>query len=100
MANDARGKTRHLFVEASAALSIAKRQGAGKLRHINVKTLWLQEKEVQRVLEYTKVKGEENPAAGLTNHVRQELAERYAKRVNMKLGRDRAKTSLQLAGQS
>ena len=51
-----------LFADASAALSIAKRQGAGKMRHINVKSLWLQEKEVQRILEYVKVKGEENPS--------------------------------------
>ena len=70
------------------------------MRHINVKSLWLQEKEVQKVLQYTKVKGEDNPADGLTKHVRQELAEKYSKTVNMKLGRDRAKTSLQLASQS
>ena len=54
---------------------------------------------MQRILEYLKVKGEENPADGLAKHVRQELAERYAKTVNLKLGGDRAKTSLQLAGQ-
>ena len=36
-----------LFVDASVALSIAERNGAGKMRHINVKTLWLQEKAVQ-----------------------------------------------------
>ena len=30
-----------LYADASAALSIAKRQGAGKMRHINVKGLWL-----------------------------------------------------------
>ena len=86
-----------LFADASAALSIAKRQGAGKMRHIYVKSLWLQEKEVQRILEYVKVKGEENPSDGLTKHVRQELAERYAKTVSLKLGGDRAKTSLQLS---
>ena len=33
-----------LYADASAALSIAKRQGAGKMRHINVKSLWLQQK--------------------------------------------------------
>ena len=38
----------HLFADASAALSIAKRQGAGKMRHINVKSLWLQEKKFSR----------------------------------------------------
>ena len=45
-----------LFVDASAALSIAKRLGAGKMRHVNVKTLWLQEKAVQLELDYVKVK--------------------------------------------
>ena len=65
-----------LYADASAALSIAKRQGAGKMRHINVKGLWLQEKALQAVLKYNKVKGEDNPADGLTKHVRQELAQK------------------------
>ena len=39
-----------LYADASAALSIAKRQGAGKMRHINVKSLWLQEKALQALL--------------------------------------------------
>ena len=88
-----------LYADASAALSIAKRQGAGKMRHINVKSFWLQEKAVQTILSYNKIKGESNPSDGLTKHVRQELAERYSKSVNVKLSQDRAKTSLQLAGQ-
>ena len=33
-----------LFAGASAALSIAKRQGAGKMRRINVKSLWLRKR--------------------------------------------------------
>ena len=86
------------YADASAALSIAKRQGAGKMRHINVKSLWLQEKQLQSVLQYEKIKGEENPADGLTKHVRQELAARYADTVHMKLDDTRAKKSLQLAG--
>ncbi len=88
-----------LWADASAALSIAKRQGAGKMRHINVKTLWLQEKAVQDVLSYSKIKGEDNPSDGLTKHVRKELAEKYAKTINMKLSTDRATTGLNLASQ-
>ena len=88
-----------LWADASAALSIAKRQGAGKMRHINVKTLWLQEKAVQDELTYSKIKGEDNPSDGLTKHVRKELAEKYAKIVGMKLSTDRASTGLSLAGQ-
>ena len=59
------GAPSRLYADASATLSIAKRQGAGKLRHINVKTLWLQEKAVQDVLSYSKIKGEDNPSDGL-----------------------------------
>ena len=68
------------------------------MRHINVKTLWLQEKEVQKVLSYVKMKGEDNPADGLTKHVRQELAAKYAKTLNMKLSSDRASAGLHIAG--
>ena len=83
-----------LFADASAALSIAKRDGAGKMRHINVRGLWLQEKTVRQELTYRKVKEEDNPADGLTKHVRQELAEKYAISIGVRLGKDRAKSSL------
>ena len=71
--------TSQLWADASAALSIAKRQGAGKMRHINVKSLWLQEKAVQSILAYDKIKGEDNPSDGLTKHVKRELIDKYLK---------------------
>ena len=37
------------------------------------------ESRAARVREYVKVKGEEHPADGLTNHVKQELAEKVPK---------------------
>ena len=55
---------------------------------------------MQRGLSYEKIKGEENPSDGLTKHVRQELAERYAKVVNLRLSKDRATMCLQLSGGS
>ena len=87
-----------LFADASAALSIAKRQGAGKMRHINVKSLWLQEKAVQMLLRYNKIKGEDNPADGLTKHVRQELIGKYLHIEGLTIKKDRADASLKLAG--
>ena len=86
------------YVDAFAALSIARRQGAGKMRHINVKSLWLQEKELRKKLVYKKFKGEDNPADGLTKRVMQELAEEYVSAVSLRLSRDRAEGSLQLPG--
>ena len=88
-----------MHADASAALSIAKRQGDGKMRHIDVKSLWLQEKEVQKILSYSEIKGEDNPSDGLTKHVRQELAAKYAATLSMRLSADRARTGLQLASQ-
>ena len=67
------------------------------MRHINVKSLWLQEKAIQRVMTYNKIKGEENLADGLTKHVRLELAQKYAKVTHMKVSCDRAQSSLKLA---
>ena len=92
-------QTSDLFADASAALCIAKRQGAGKMRHINVKSLWLQAKEVQKVLKYCKIKGEDNPADGLTKHVKRELIERYLETENLRIREDRADASLRIAGQ-
>ena len=47
---------------------------------------------------YAKIKGEDNPAYGLTKHVRQELAEKYAAVVSLRLSADRAEGNLQLPG--
>ena len=92
------GQASNLYADASAALSIAKRQGAGKMRHINVKSLWLQEKSLQSILKYNKVRGDDNPADGLTKHVRQELAQRYLVMEGLSVRGDRADASLKLAG--
>ena len=44
-----------IYADSSAALAIAKRKGAGKLRHINISCLWNQEKQDTRQLELRKV---------------------------------------------
>ena len=43
MADWGRAKTGPLYADSSAALGIAKRKGAGKLRHININTRWVEE---------------------------------------------------------
>ena len=91
-------QTSDLFADVSAALSIAKRQGAGKMRHINVKSLWLLAKVVQQILRYCKIRGEENPVDGLIKHVRQELAERYLNIEHLQVRMDRADASLEIVG--
>ena len=39
-----------IYADSSAALAIAKRKGAGKLRHINISCLWIQEQQGSKQL--------------------------------------------------
>ena len=88
-----------VHIDAAAAKGIIERRGLSKVRHIDVNVLWLQEVCARKILPVDKVPGEDNPADGLTKHVRQELATKYAKTLNMKLSNDRASTGLQIANQ-
>ena len=58
--------------DASAAIGIAMRRGVGKVRHIEVHQLWLQDRVGRGDLKIEKVKGERNPADSLTKHVERE----------------------------
>ena len=55
--------------DASAALAIAQRQGLGKVRHLRVQYLWVQEKVRRKDLTVHKVNGKLNPADLLTKHL-------------------------------
>ena len=68
------------------------------MRHINVKSLWLQEKTVQLILTYDNVRGEDNPSDGLTNHVKIELIDKYLEIEHPEIRQDRADARLKLAG--
>ena len=51
-----------VFVDATAAKSIASRIGLGKVRHMEVKFLWLQEAVKMKRIKVMKVPGQLNPA--------------------------------------
>ena len=55
--------------DASAAKGIANRRGLGKVRHMEVSQLWVQEKVSEGRIKIVKVKGEDNIADALTKHV-------------------------------
>ncbi len=54
--------------DSSAAKGIASRRGLGKLKHIDIKELWIQEKVNSGELEITKVRGTVNLADALTKY--------------------------------
>ena len=51
----------HLYTDSSAAMGIVARKGMGRVRHIEVGELWIQDAVKQRKITVSKVKGEENP---------------------------------------
>ena len=57
--------------DSSAAMGGSKRRGLGKVRHIELNQLWLQEKVNNKEIEMRRVKGEDNVADALTKHLDQ-----------------------------
>ena len=55
--------------DASAAKGIASRRGLGKIRHIEVHQIWVQDKAASGEIEVRKVDGKSNLADMLTKHV-------------------------------
>ena len=51
-----------LHLDAAAALGILERKGVGRVRHLDVASLWLREKELRKMIEMRKVPGLENPS--------------------------------------
>ena len=67
--------------DSSAGRSISLRKGTGKLRHLQVKYLWIQDALFEKRLVVEKVKGTENPAdigtKYLMAHEMQAVTEKY-----------------------
>ena len=69
--------------DSSAAKSIASRRGAGRVRHIEVRELWVQDRVAKGELTIVKVKGEHNVADGLTKHVDRTKMDEYLKKCGL-----------------
>jgi hypothetical protein len=83
-------------MDASAAIGIAQRQGIGKLRHIEVDVLWLQEQQARRLLPLRKVPGPHNPSDMGTKNIAVALMDEYLNRLNLKVVEGRAAIAQQL----
>ena len=58
-----------VWTDSSATMGICGRQGLGKLRHIDTRSLWIQQRLRAGDLELRKVRGEVNPADLFTKHL-------------------------------
>ena len=59
----------HISTDSSAAKGICSRRGLGKVRHIDVHQLWIQERVQKGDIVIKKVSGLENISDALTKHV-------------------------------
>ncbi len=74
-----------VFTDSRAAKSISARRGAGRVRHIEARELWVQDRVAKGELKMVKVnvKGEENVADSLTKHVDRQKVGRYVEACGM-----------------
>ena len=67
-----------LHIDAAAALGIIERRVVGRVRHLDVRALWLREQQLGKVIELRKVAGLENPSDLLTKHLTDERISHYS----------------------
>ena len=80
-----------VLTDSSAAKGIASRRGLGKVRHIEVNQLWVQEKVAIGAIEQNKVPGEVHVADSLTKHVGREMIDRHMENTNQSIVEGRHK---------
>ena len=66
-----------ILTDATAAIGICRRRGLGKIRHLAVSDLWVQDRLRRGDFTLTKIPGLENPADLLTKHVPREVLQKH-----------------------
>jgi hypothetical protein len=90
----------HMYTDSSAAKGIASRRGLGKVRHIEVNQLWLQDQVHLGKITLTKIAGTDNCADILTKHAASKVLEGHLTRLdhNIREGRHAMMPSISLRG--
>ena len=67
-----------VWTDSTAAVGVCRRQGLGKLPHLDTQSLWVQEKVRRGIIELRKITGDTNPADLFSKHLpsRQKLEDR------------------------
>ena len=85
-----------VYVDSSAAIGMVSRRGSGKLRHIKVGQLWIQEMAEDGEVQVRKVLGDSNPADLMTKHLQEKKVLQFMAHMNCDHLQGRASTGLQL----
>ena len=73
-----------MFTDATAAIGICRRRGLGRIRHLHVADLWVQDRLKKGDFSLTKVAGSDNPADILTKHVSRDIMLKHMKNMGLK----------------
>ena len=73
----------HLHSDASAAIGICRRRGLGKIRHLSVADLWVQDKLRAHAFEISKIQGACNPADAVTTYVENKTLDSHLPRMSI-----------------
>ena len=87
-----------IYADSSAALAIAKRKGAGKLRHIHINSPWVQERQAVGDIAFAKILGTENPADLVTKLLVKDKIDKCMAKIGQVRREGRADCSLELQG--
>ena len=87
-----------VYTDASAAIGMAQRKGSGKVRHIDVGMLWIQQHCKNGTVEVKKVAGKSNPADIFTKGVPAEIMWGHMKAMGFENREGRAEAAVELVG--
>lgn len=85
-----------VLTDSSAALAVVRRRGNGRLRHVKVGVMWIQQKETSGEIAYDKVHGEKNPSDLMTKGLGTKLLEAHMRRLGLQVREGRAEKSLKV----
>ena len=85
-----------VMVDSAAAIGVVNRRGNGKLRHVKVGMLWIQERVEEGELKIEKVKGENNPADLMTKYLAVKKVDQFMEDISQSFEEGRADTSLKV----
>ncbi len=87
-----------VMADAQAALGMIEREGVGKVRHVDVGILWLQQKWLNKIIAFHKMPGSENTADMMTKALNREKGDQFVKDMNAEFRKGRAGKAVKLHG--
>ena len=83
-------------MDANAAMGMVQRVGLGKVRHVEVDVLWIQEQQARRLLPLEKIPGAKNQSDLCTKNIPAALIDQYLEQLNVYYAVGRATVAQQL----